>query len=161
MVKEYKFLLRKIKSRIAMEKAAFKKKTLFVSKLDLNLRKKLLKCWIWSIALYDTENLTLQKVDQKHLESFEIWCWRRMEKISWTGRVKDEEVLQTVMEERNILHTIKGRKANSIGYILCRKCLLKHFIEGQIKEKMWVGGRRERRCEQLMDDLKKMKIYRR
>jgi len=44
MVKEYKFLLRKIKSRIAMEKAAFKKKTLFFSKLDLNLRTKLLKC---------------------------------------------------------------------------------------------------------------------
>jgi hypothetical protein len=39
---------REIKSRIAMEKAAFnKKKTLFTSKLDLNLRKKLVKCYIW------------------------------------------------------------------------------------------------------------------
>ena len=42
------------KSRIAMGKAAFKrKKTLFTSKLDLNLRKKLVKCCIWSIALCD------------------------------------------------------------------------------------------------------------
>jgi hypothetical protein len=41
----------KIKSRIAMAKAAFnKKKTLFTSKLDLNLRKKLVKCYIWNIA---------------------------------------------------------------------------------------------------------------
>jgi len=41
-----------IKSKIAMAKAAFnKKKTLFTSTLDLNLRKKLVKCYIWSMAL--------------------------------------------------------------------------------------------------------------
>jgi hypothetical protein len=46
------------------------------------------------------------KVDQKYLESFEIWCWRRMEKINQTNHVKNEEVLNTV-KERSILHTIK------------------------------------------------------
>jgi len=55
-----------IKSRIAMTKAAFnKKKTLFTSKLDLNLRKKLIKCYIWSMALYGTETWTLRAADQK------------------------------------------------------------------------------------------------
>jgi hypothetical protein len=49
------------------------------SKLDLNLRKKL-KCYISSIALYGAETWTLWKVDQKYLEHFEMWCWRRMEK---------------------------------------------------------------------------------
>jgi hypothetical protein len=69
---------REIKSRIAMAKAAFNnKKNLFTSKLDLNLRKKLVKCYIWSIALYGAETWTLRKVDQKYLESFEMWCWRR------------------------------------------------------------------------------------
>jgi hypothetical protein len=71
-----------IKCRIAMAKAAFNKKSaLFTSTLDLELRKKLVKCYIWSIALYGAENGTLRAVDQKHLESFEMWCWRRMEKI--------------------------------------------------------------------------------
>jgi hypothetical protein len=83
---------REIKSRIAMTKAAFNKtKTLFTSKLDLNLRNKLVKCYNWSTALYGAETWTLWKVDQKYLESFEMWCWRRMEKISWTGRVRNEE----------------------------------------------------------------------
>jgi hypothetical protein len=45
----------KIKSRFAMAKAAFKKKTLFTSKLDLNVRMKLVMCYIWSITLYGTE----------------------------------------------------------------------------------------------------------
>jgi hypothetical protein len=56
---------REIKSRIAMAKAAFNKKTLFTSKLDLNLRKKVVKFYIWSIALYGAEMWTLRKVDQK------------------------------------------------------------------------------------------------
>ena len=55
-----------IKSRIAMTKAAFsKKKTIFTSKLGLNLRKKLIKCYIWSMALYGTETWTLRAADQK------------------------------------------------------------------------------------------------
>ena len=82
------------KSRIATAKAAFnKKKTLFASTLDLNLRKKLVKCYIWSMALYGVETWTLRAADQKHPESFEMWCWRRMEKISWTDHVRNEEVL--------------------------------------------------------------------
>jgi len=64
---------REIKSRIAMAKAAFsKKKTLFTSKLDLNLRKKLIKCYIWGMALYGAGTWTLRAADQKYLESFEM-----------------------------------------------------------------------------------------
>jgi hypothetical protein len=55
--------------------------------------------------LYGAETWTLQKVDQKYLESFEMWCWRMTEKISWTDHVRNE-VLQTVKEERNIIQTI-------------------------------------------------------
>jgi len=50
------------------------------STLDLELRKKLVKCYIWSIALCGAETWTLRAVDRKHLESFEKWCWKRMEK---------------------------------------------------------------------------------
>ena len=57
-----------------MAKATFNKKTLFTSKLDLNLRKKLVKCYIWSMALYGSKTWTLRAVNQKYLESFEMWC---------------------------------------------------------------------------------------
>jgi len=104
-----------------MAKAAFnKKRALFTGTLDLELRKKLVKFYIWNIALYGAETWKLQAVDQKHLESFEMWCWRRMEKISWTDHVRNEEVLLRVREQRNILHEISKRKANWIGYILHR-----------------------------------------
>jgi len=82
-----------------MVKAAFNKKiAFFTSTLDLEFRKKLVKCYIWSIALYGAETGTLRAVDQKHLESFEMWCWRRVENISWTDHMRNEEVLLIVKE---------------------------------------------------------------
>jgi hypothetical protein len=88
-----------------------------------------------------------------------MWCWRRLEKISWTDRVRNEEVLQRVNEERNIVHTIKRRKANWIGHMLCRNCVLKHVIEGKLEGRIEMTGRRGRRRKQLLDDLKEMKRY--
>jgi hypothetical protein len=88
-----------IKCRIAMVKAAFnKKRTLLTSTLDLELRKKLVKCYVWSIALYGAETWAFRALDQIHLESFEMWCWRMMEKISWTDHVRNEDVLLRVKE---------------------------------------------------------------
>ena len=115
-----------------MAKAAVNKMALFTSTLDLKLRKKLVKCYIRSIALYGAETWTLRAVDQKQLGSFEMWCWRRMEKISWTDHVSNE-VLLTVKEQRRILHEVSKRKANWIGHILRRNCLLQRVIEGKIK----------------------------
>jgi hypothetical protein len=132
---------------------------LFTSKLDLNLRKKLVKCYIWRIALYGVDTWTLRNVDQKYQASIEIWCWRRMEKISWTDRVRNEEVLQRVKEERNILHTIKRRKANWIGHILRRNCILKHVIKGKLEGRIEITGKRGRRRKQLLDDLTEKRRY--
>jgi len=101
----------------------------------------------------------LVAVDQKHLENFEMWCWRRMEKISRTDRMRNEDVLHRIKEERIILHTVKRRKANCIGHILCRNCHLKYVIEGKIGRSIGVAGRRGRRRKQLLDDLKKKRGY--
>jgi hypothetical protein len=137
-----------------MAKAPFnKKKNLFTSKLDLNLRKKVVKCYIWSMAFYGAETWTIWAVDQKHLESFEMWCWRRMEKISWTDHVRNEEVLLRVSEQQNILHELRKRNANWIGHILRRNCILKEVIKGKIKGQIEVTRRRGRRRKKLLDDL--------
>ena len=74
------------------------------------MRKKLVKCYIWSIALYGAETGTLRKVDQKYLESFKMWCWRRMKEISWIDPLRNEEVLQRVKGDGNILHAVKKKK---------------------------------------------------
>jgi hypothetical protein len=89
--------------------------------------------------LYGAETWTLRKVDEKYLESFKMWCWRM--EIIWAHRVRNEEVLHRVQEERNILHTIKRRKTKWIGHILCRNRLLKHVIEGKFQGRIEMMGR--------------------
>jgi hypothetical protein len=80
LIKNYARWTREIKSDISLAKTTFyKKKTLFTSQLDLNLRNKLpplehsfVMCWNW----------TRRRVDKNYLESVQMWCWKRMEKIS-------------------------------------------------------------------------------
>jgi hypothetical protein len=149
---------REIKSRTALAKAAFnKKKKLLNSKLDLNLRTKLVKYCIWGTALCGAETWTLRKADQKYVGSFQMWYWSKVE-ISWTDRVRNQ-VLHRVKEERNIVHTIKRRKASWIGHILRRICLLKHVFEGKLEVMIEATARRGRRRMQLLDDLKEKRIY--
>jgi hypothetical protein len=65
-----------------------------------------------------------------------MWVWKRMRKIKWTYRVRNEEVVHRTKEKRNILHTIKGRKTNWIGHTMRRKVFLKPAIEGEVEGKM-------------------------
>ena len=64
-----------------------------------------------------------------------------------------------VNEQRKILHEIRKRKANWIGHILRRNCLLKQVIEGKIKREIEVTKRRGRRRKKLLNDLKDRRGY--
>jgi hypothetical protein len=79
-----------------------------------------------------------------------------MEKISWTDHVRNEEVLLRVKEQKNILHEIRKWKANWIGHILRRNCLLQRVTEGKIQGGIEVTGRRRRK---LFDDLRERRGY--
>ena len=88
-----------------------------------------------------------------------MWCWRKMEKSSWTDHVRNGKVLLRVKEQRNILHKIRKRKANWIGHILHKYCLLQRVIESKIQGGIEVIGRQGRRRRKLLDDLKERRGY--
>ena len=73
--------------------------------------------------------------------------------------MRNEDVLLRVNEQRNILHGIRKWKANWIGHILRRNCLLRQVIKGKIKGEMKVTRRQGRRCKKLLDDLKDRRGY--
>jgi hypothetical protein len=102
--------------------------------------------------LYAGKIWTLRKGYQKNLGGSEMWYWRKM-KISWTDRVRNEELLLIVTEKRNIQQTIKRRKTNWNGHILRRNWLLKHGVKGKIEGRIEATGRRGRRRKKLLDDL--------
>ena len=78
-----------------------------------------------------------------------------MEKIKWSEKVTNEQVLDHIEEKRTLLNNIVRRKANWIGHILRRNCLLHDAIEGQMTKVKGVGRRRT----QLLDDLRSRRTY--
>jgi hypothetical protein len=104
---------KEIRIRIAMAKEAFsKRKELLTKKIKKSTKKKILKTLIWTVALYGSETWTLKTEEVRRLEALEMWLWRRMEKISWTDKITNEEVLRRVGEERQLLNLIRNRQKN-------------------------------------------------
>jgi hypothetical protein len=133
-------------------------KILFTSQLDLNLRKKLQKWYIWCKALYGTENDTLRKINQKYLESYEMWCWWRIGAISCTDRVKRKSKYCVEPRKKETFcrkYKLQRWRAKWIGHVVRRNCLLKLIIEGKIE----LTGRRWRRLKQLLDNLQEKRRY--
>jgi len=74
-----------------------------------------------------------------------------MDTIRWIDHVREKWVLHRVKEESNVLHTMKRRKANCVGHILRRNCLINHFIEGEVEGRREVTERQWGRRKQLLD----------
>lgn len=165
-VKEYKYLgsiitedmrcSKEIKVRMAMAREGFKRKRgLLCGPMNKKLRKRLAKCYIWSVALYGAETWTLRKEDERRIEALEMWIWRKMEGVSWDEKVRNEEVLKRIGEDRQILNKIKSRKMNWLGHVMRRECLLRTVVEGMVEGRRGRGRRRY----QLIDNIKVGNMY--
>ena len=145
-----------IKSRIAQGKVAFEReRRTLIGKLRMELKKRFVKSFIWSVALYGYETWTIKAADKKHLEAFEMWIWRRMLKISWRDHKTNEEVLRMVEEERTLITTIRRRQKTWIGHILRGNGLLKDIMEGKFEGRRPRGRKRKL----MLDDLKGGRTY--
>ena len=100
---------KEIKRKVELVRSAFDKmsKVLTSRTINIQMRKGASQCYIWSMLLYGSETWTLKKAIQNKLEAFEMWIYRRMTKISWTGHKSNEEVLEMTISKRSLIATIK------------------------------------------------------
>src|SRR6218665_1393317 len=110
------------------------------------------KALIWSFTLYESETWTMRKEDVKRIEAFEMWIWRRMERISWTEHRTNEQVLKKVEEKRSLIDIIRTRQKNWIGHILRGNCLQREIIEGRMEGKRGRGSPRQKLMDWMMED---------
>jgi len=89
--------------------------------VTLETSKKLLKIYVWSIALHACETWTISTVEKRKLEA----CYRKILKIKYIERMTNEAVLDRIKEKRELWHTIKVRRDKSIGHLLCHDSLTK------------------------------------
>ena len=97
-----------VKQKITKAKeSSNRKRSIFCGALQKELSKRLVKFFVWSVALYGAEILTLLRNEQTGLEAFEIWIWRRMERVKWTDKIKNAVVLERARDGRIMLELIK------------------------------------------------------
>ena len=142
-----------IKQRIEIARSVFMKmdKILCCRKLNFELRCRIWKCYIWSTLLYGVETWTLCKETERKLESFEMWCFRRMLRISWVMKISNKEVLNRASKERDLMKTVQKRKLVYVGHVMRGGGLQKTLLEGMVE------GKRERGRQRTtwFDDVKK------
>ena len=85
--------------------------------------------------MYGAKIWTLRQNEQKLLEAFEMWIWRRIERVKWTDKIKNAVVLERVVEGRIMLELLKKMKRNWLSHWLRRNCLLKCALEGMVNGK--------------------------
>jgi len=109
-----------------------KKQLLCSNNHSLEMKKKLIKSCIWSVALYGSETWTLGKNEERIINAFETWCWRRMLKIKWTARIMNNEIFQRAKEERLLLKILKNRRHSWIGQTIRHNEFVVNILEGAI-----------------------------
>ena len=75
-----------------------------------------MKCFVWSVALYGEGTQTLRRNEEKRIEAFEMWMWKRTVRVKWTDRIRNKVVFEKVGEERMMLKLIRKRK-KKIGWV--------------------------------------------
>ena len=143
-----------IKSRIGMAKSITSNMSDVWKSSDMNVRLKvrLAKALIWSVALYACETWTLRKQEEKMIQAFEMWLWRRVLRVSWTERRTNEWVRERVgvREEHGLLREVKRRKMRKYRHWKRRgESLVLASVEGEAEGR----GRRGRRRMEWMTNI--------
>jgi hypothetical protein len=128
---------REIKRRIAIAKSNFEKMSsiLTTRNIKLQIRKRLLQCYVMSTFLYASETWSLNKDMEKRIEAMEVWFYRRMLKISYKDRTTNEEVFTRIGENKTLLNNIKKRKLQYFGHITRAEGLQLNLLEGNLEAK--------------------------
>lgn len=135
------------KLRSESRRATFLKMKKVVCSHDLNLalRTRMLRCYVFSVLLHGVETWTLTEASMKRIGAFEMWCYKKMLKIKWTEHMSNVEVLSRMNKEREVINTVKSRKLEYFEHILKhpeKYQLLKIVLEGKIEGRRGPGRRR-------------------
>ena len=108
-------------------------------------------CSNFPIATYGCESWTLTKADQSRITSFEMWCWRRMLRISWYMKRSNISVLEEIQPKRPLLSHVQSQMMKYFGHIARRggNSLEKVIMQGCVEEKRKPGRPRTRWIDQI------------
>ena len=98
----------------------------------------LVKAMVFPVVMYGCESWTTKKAEHRRIDSFELWCWRRLLRVPWTARRSNQSILKEISPEYSLEGLMLKLKLQSFGHLMQRaNSLEKTLMLGKIE-----GGRR-------------------
>ena len=99
----------------------------------------LVKAMVFPVVMYGCESWTMKKADLRRIDAFELWCWGRLLRVSWTARRSNQSILKEISPGCSLERMMLKLKLQYFGHLVRRVDLLeKTLMLGGI------GGRRRR-----------------
>ena len=107
--------------------------------ITLSTKVRLVKAMVFPVVMYEYESWTLKKAEQLKINAFELWCWRRLLRVSWTARRSNQSILKEISPQYSLEGMMLKLKLQYFGHLMRRtNSLEKTLILGKIQ------GRRRR-----------------
>jgi len=108
------------------------------------------KATVFPVVMYGCESWTIKKAECQRINAFELWCWRRLLKVTWTARRSNQSILKEISLEHSLEGLMLKLKLQYFGHLMQRTDLLeKALMLGKI------GGERRRGWQRMrwLDDI--------
>ena len=112
---------------------------------------RLLNSLVFPVASYGSECWVLKKKDQKRIGSFELWCYRRVLRISWTEKKTNDEVLRRINCNDRLLDILNKRKLKFVGHVMRSESLGKNLLTGMVLGNRGRGRPKTRYSDNIRD----------
>ena len=95
----------------------------------------LVKAMVFLVVMYECESWTIKKVECQKIDAFELWCWRRLLRVPWTGRRSNQSILKEISPEYSLEGLMLKLKLQFFGHLMGRtdsfeKTLMLGKVEG-------------------------------
>ena len=104
--------------------------------ITLPTKVSLVKAMVFTVIIYGCESWTIKKADHERIDTFELWCWRRLLRVPWTARRSNQSILKEISPEYSLLGMMLKLNLQCFGHLMWRtdsleKTLMLGNIEGE------------------------------
>ena len=115
---------------------------------------RLIKAMVFPVVMYGCESWTVKKIECRRIDAFELWCWRRLLRVSWTARRSNQSILKEISSGCSLEGLMLRMKFQYFGYLMRRvDSLEKTLMLGGIGGRRRRGRPRMRRLDGINDSM--------
>ena len=122
--------------------------------ITLPAKVRLVKSVVFPVVIYGSESWTIKKAECRRIETFELWCWRRLLRIPWTARRSHQSILMENNSEYSFEGLLLKLKLQYVGYLMWRANSLEEALMlGRIEGRKRRGRQRMRWLDSITDSM--------